>query len=62
MRVEAEFDVLMFCRILHGNYLIGIIPKELGMLKSLRVLDLGMNQLSGPIPPEIGDLTILETL
>jgi Leucine-rich repeat (LRR) protein len=52
----------MFCRILHGNKLIGIIPKELGMLKFLRVLDLGMNQLTGPIPPEIGDLTNLETL
>jgi Leucine-rich repeat (LRR) protein len=62
MSVKAEFDVLMFCRILHGNNLIGIIPKELGMLKSLRVLDLGMNQLTGPIPPEIGDLNILETL
>ena len=45
------------CRILHGNNLIGAIPKELGMLKSLKVLDLGMNQLSGPIPPEIGNLT-----
>jgi len=47
------------CRILHGNNLIGIIPKELGMLKSLKVLDLGMNQLSGPIPPEIGNLNQL---
>ena len=45
------------CRILHGNNLIGTIPKELGMLKSLKVLDLGMNQLSGPVPPEIGNLT-----
>nr|XP_025637366.1 probable LRR receptor-like serine/threonine-protein kinase At1g63430 isoform X2 [Arachis hypogaea] len=43
--------------ILHGNNLIGTIPKELGMLKSLKVLDLGLNQLSGPIPREIGNLT-----
>ena len=62
MMVEALFHVLMVCRKLHGNNLIGIIPKELGMLKYLRVLDLGMNQLSGPIPPEIGNLTNLETM
>lgn len=47
------------CRILHGNNLIGIIPKELCVLKSLKVLDLGMNQLTGPIPPEIGNMTQL---
>lgn len=51
--------MLLFCRILHGNNLIGIIPKELGMLKHLRVLDLGMNQITGPIPPEFGNLTSL---
>uniref|UniRef100_A0A0R0HGM8 NAD(P)-binding domain-containing protein n=1 Tax=Glycine max TaxID=3847 RepID=A0A0R0HGM8_SOYBN len=43
--------------ILHGNSLVGVIPKELGMLKSLKVLDLGINHLIGPIPPEIGNLT-----
>lgn len=43
-------------RILHGNKFIGTIPKEIGLLKDLRVLDLGANQLSGPIPPEIGNL------
>lgn len=47
---------LMFCRILHGNNLIGPLPKELGMLKYLRVLDLGVNQLTGPIPQEIANL------
>lgn len=52
-------SVSYICRILHSNKLIGIIPKELGMLKSLKVLDLGMNQLSGPIPPEIGNSTQL---
>lgn len=44
-------------RILHGNLLIGTIPKEIGMLKSLKVLDLGSNQLTGPIPSEIGNLS-----
>lgn len=47
------------CRILHGNYLIGAIPRELYMLKSLKVLDFGMNQLTGPIPSEIGNITQL---
>lgn len=27
------------------------------MFKNLKILDLGKNQLSGPIPPEIGNLT-----
>lgn len=50
------------CRILHGNRLIGIIPKELGLLKSLTVLDLGKNELTGPIPSEIGNLTSAVTM
>ena len=48
---------MMGCRILHGNKLVGTVPKELGYLKNLRVLDIGMNQLTGPIPPEFGNLT-----
>ena len=56
---EISSDILMLCRILHGNNLIGAIPKEIGMLKYLKVLDLGQNQLSGPIPPELGNLTNL---
>lgn len=55
--IDLTFTVLMLCRILHDNTLIGVIPKELGMLKNLKILDLGMNQLSGHIPPEIGNLT-----
>lgn len=53
---ELCFLVFDVCRILHGNKLIGSIPKELGMLKSLKVLDLGVNQLTGPIPPEIASI------
>ena len=44
-------------RILHGNLLIGAIPKEIGMLKNLKVLDLGSNQLTGAIPPEFGNIS-----
>lgn len=49
-------------RILHGNMLIGTIPKEIGMLKNLRVLDLGSNHLIGTIPPQIGNLTSIVKL
>ncbi|XP_022638782.1 probable LRR receptor-like serine/threonine-protein kinase At1g63430 [Vigna radiata var. radiata] len=47
--LAPEFGKITYIQelILHGNNLIGIIPKELGMLKSLKVLDLGMNSLSG---------------
>lgn len=42
---------------MHGNVLIGTIPKEIGLLKNLKVLDLGSNQLIGPIPLELGNLS-----
>ncbi|KAG9145101.1 hypothetical protein Leryth_008915 [Lithospermum erythrorhizon] len=49
-------------RILHDNMLIGAIPMEIGMLKSLKVVDLGRNQLTGPIPHEIGKLSNIKTM
>ena len=36
----------------------GAIPAEIGQLTKLRHLDLGKNQFSGPIPPEIGNFTM----
>ena len=44
----------------HG--LSGQIPIEVGLLASLRSLDLIGNDLSGPIPPELGQLANLQTL
>lgn len=37
----------------------GTIPKEIGLLRNLEVLDVGSNQLTGTIPPEIGSLTAI---
>ena len=57
---------------LHGNQLSGCVPKRLGIvplsdldalgLPFLKVLWLGNNQLSGPIPPELGRLFFLQDL
>ncbi|XVF39712.1 hypothetical protein PTKIN_Ptkin01aG0055100 [Pterospermum kingtungense] len=45
---------------LSGNFLSGQIPKEFGLLKNLRQLELYYNQhLSGTIPEELGNLTEL---
>ena len=40
----------------------GFIPRTLGNLSKLRVLDLSMNELSGGIPHELGKLSNLEVL
>ena len=49
-------------RLLHGNSLSGTIPRELGKLNLLRILDLASNRLSGTIPRELEALTQLEFL
>jgi len=57
----CSYNVLYF-RILDDNLLLGTIPKQIGMLKSLTVLDLSVNRFSGPIPPEIGNLTRIKKM
>ncbi|CAI9107032.1 OLC1v1006299C2 [Oldenlandia corymbosa var. corymbosa] len=42
------------CRVLRNNSFSGIVPKQIGELKELEVLDLGYNNFSGPFPLEIG--------
>lgn len=42
--------------------LMGSIPKEISMLKNLTELNLSTNQLTGPIPREIGDMTKIKKM
>lgn len=49
-------DMQCLCRYLNRNLLLGTIPKQIGMLKNLTVLNLSMNRFTGPIPVELGDL------
>ncbi|KAL5081178.1 hypothetical protein RYX36_009599, partial [Vicia faba] len=45
---------------LSHNFLRGILPREVGMLKNINVLDISENHLSGDIPTTIGECTSLE--
>ena len=44
------------------NNLSGELPKELGSLSGLELLELGGNTLTGPIPAALGQLSLLENL
>lgn len=44
---------------LEENKFTGTIVPEIGLLKSLRVIDIGVNDFTGPIPSEIGLCTSL---
>ena len=47
---------------LPDNQMLGFLPPELGMLKSLVSLDLSSNMLVGTCPPELGHLANLRSL
>ncbi|KAK9672282.1 hypothetical protein RND81_12G089200 [Saponaria officinalis] len=48
--------------LLSGNELTGLIPRDLGRLRSLEFLSFGLNMLSGNIPDSFGNLSRLSTL
>jgi Leucine-rich repeat (LRR) protein len=50
------------CSILDHNTLMGSIPRAIGKLQNLTVLNLSTNQLMGPIPSEIGDMRKISTM
>ena len=45
-----------------SNLLVGLIPKELGNLSNLQILDLSLNHLVRTIPDELGGLSSLRVL
>jgi Leucine-rich repeat (LRR) protein len=52
-------NFLNCCRELYKNNIQGIIPAELGNMKSLISLDLYNNNITGTIPEELGKLKSL---
>ena len=46
-------------KFLERNFLEGEIPREIGDLRYLTILDLQINQLSGSIPPSIVNITTM---
>ena len=46
--------------VLHRNLFYGIIPREMGDLRELKVLDLGYNNFNGLIPSELINILSLE--
>jgi len=57
--LTCDLSQLFWCRELYKNNIQGIIPPELGNLKSLVSLDLYNNNISGTIPPSLGKLNSL---
>ena len=49
-------------RYLDHNLFFGTIPKQIGSLRNLRVLDLSVNRLTGPIPSELGGLSSVSVM
>lgn len=48
--------------VLYKNRLSGVIPKEIGGLTRLELLDLRNNNLNGMIPVELGSMLSLKCL
>ena len=61
-QIPAALAQLSALEALDLSSMTGTIPPELGMLASLRVLDLQWNGLTGTIPPELGRLSNLQVL
>ncbi|XP_035843431.1 protein MALE DISCOVERER 2 isoform X7 [Helianthus annuus] len=59
---EMSVSALPFCLVLSQNKFSGVIPKELGELTMLEVLDLRDNNFSGHIPSELGRMPSLKRL
>ncbi|CAN6381512.1 unnamed protein product [Urochloa humidicola] len=47
---------------LQSNHLTGVLPKVMGRLVSLVILDLSWNNITGPLPVFLGNFTSLRTL
>ncbi len=60
--VQTDSTGRVVSLVLGGNALTGTVPPQLGLLTSLRSIQLQVNFLTGPIPPELGNLANLEWL
>ena len=57
-----RFIAVSTCSILSNNLFGGVIPKEIGGLATLEVLDLSNNNLIGEVPQEIAEMPSLKHL
>lgn len=48
--------------ILQNNSFYGVVPREIGELHKLEVLDLRQNNLSGSLPADLGNILSMEIL
>ncbi|TKW37921.1 hypothetical protein SEVIR_1G080800v4 [Setaria viridis] len=58
-RITSAFPIVLN---LAYNNLTGVIPQEIGQMKSLTALNFSYNSLSGEIPPQLCSLTNLQVL
>ena len=60
--IECNSDLRVIGIILNNNKLIGSIPTEIGIFRSLEKLNLRRNMIQGTLPTEIGNIINLEAL